>query len=167
MNKAPYSFSKGFTIIELLVVIAIIGVLASIILVADHSARLKSQDVSILSYLEQSRSAFAIGDIGGLYTGLYNPNPSSLNLTNVPGSLTTNGPSYSDLNLLAQSAITAGGLVNYAVDTNTTIGNATTPNATAYAIYGELASDPTKYFCLDSTGKDNLSSATHATTACP
>lgn len=48
--------NNGFTIIELLVVVAIIGLLASIVVVATGSARLKSRDARRLSDIQQVKS---------------------------------------------------------------------------------------------------------------
>jgi type II secretion system protein G len=48
---------KGFTLIELLVVIAVIGLLASIVLVAVNSVRMKARDVKRKADLKQIRLA--------------------------------------------------------------------------------------------------------------
>lgn len=52
--------NKGFTLIELLVVIAIIGLLASIVLVALNSGRVKSRDAKRLADVRQLMSSFEL-----------------------------------------------------------------------------------------------------------
>jgi len=55
-----FKSNKGFTLIELLVVIAIIGILASVVLVALNSSRVKARDVRRLSDLRQITTAIEL-----------------------------------------------------------------------------------------------------------
>lgn len=75
---------KGFTLIELLVVMAIIGLLASVVLVALSSARVKSRDSKRIADMRQMLSAF------NLYFNEYGTYPT----TSAAGvTLNGNGPS--------------------------------------------------------------------------
>ena len=147
---------KGFTLIELLVVIAIIGILASVVLVSLSSARNKGKDVRVISDVQQTRTALESGYTGSLYGDLYSTTASS---AATAGTLTTNGPGNTNLTTLTADAVAQGSTLTYIIATNSTVGAATTPNATAYAIYGKLVSDPTHYFCIDSKGGTNPTEA--------
>ena len=128
--RARSAFS-GFTLIELLVVIAIIGLLASIVLTSLSSARGKGGDAKVQTQVKQLQLQIE-KDYGNNYSN-----------------------SFSGANALI-------GTGNYAAMSSslTGVGSALTvvtdgsspSTITKYALYGKLLSDPTKYYCIDSTG---------------
>lgn len=59
-SKKISKFNNGFTLVELLVVIAIIGLLASVILVAVNTSRIKARDAKRLTDLAQITKALEI-----------------------------------------------------------------------------------------------------------
>lgn len=142
-----YTKNKGFTLIELLVVIAIIGILASVVLVSLNSARSKGKDTRVVSAVNQLRTAFEAGYTGTSYPDL------------VVNATTTAGPNAASTATLSTDAAANGGVINF-------VTNGALP-ITAYAIYGKLVSDNTKYFCIDSTGKTNPLATTNTAVTCP
>lgn len=59
---------RAFTLIELLVVIAIIGLLATIVLIALSSSRVKSRDAHRIASLQEMAKAIALLDTGPAVT---------------------------------------------------------------------------------------------------
>ena len=147
--------TKGFTLVELLVVIAIIGILAAVVIVSVSAARNKAADVRIISSVKQVRD-----QLEAVYTGV-----SYDDLTNdagdqVFGGFDVNAPSTSTLNVLISDIIARGGSVN-------AVNSPDTGPVLGYAIYGQLVSTSTKYFCIDSTGMTNLQADDNTTETCP
>ena len=137
-------YTKGFTLIELLVVIAIIGILSSVVLVSLQSARNKGKDTRVISDVQQLRTQLEADYANGTYSTGF----SAANTFSSSGNYAT----------LTADATSQGGAINVVTD-----GTA----YTTYAIYGNLPSNPTKYFCIDSTGKTNPTASAKTAAACP
>ena len=146
-------YKQGFTLIELLVVIAIIGILSGIVLTSLNTARQKAKDARVISGTQQSRVTLETVYDGSAYPGLTGGEASSANTpaTAFPAGVVT----------LQTDATAQGGAITMQIATNAS------SIATAYAIYGQLVSDSTKYFCIDSTGKTNPVATTKTTIVCP
>jgi len=142
-------YTRGFTLIELLVVIAIIGILSSVVLVSLNSARAKGKDVRVVTAIQQLRTQIESDYNGSNYSGSFSAANTILatgNYATLTGDITTNGGNF--------AAVTTG----------------TYPTLTAYALYGGLPSSgatPTKYFCIDSTGKTNQVATARTAATCP
>src|SRR3989344_3306443 len=122
------NLQKGFTLIELLVVIAIIGLLASIVLTSLSSARGKGGDAKVQTQVKQlytlvEKDYAAAGNYSAAFSG---------------ANTLVNTGSYAAM----QTALGSGNLT--AVTSGTPV--------SAYALYGKLSSDPSLYYCIDSTG---------------
>lgn len=147
---------KGFTLIELLVVIAIIGILASVIVVSLNSARGKAIDVKVISDVKQLKNAIESGYSGVSYPDLTNDSP-------IYGGFSPDGnPGTSTINVLIGNANEIGSVINVVNEPNI----AGSP-VLSYAVYGQLISSTTLYFCIDSNGNTNQSSLTNNTSTCP
>lgn len=141
------TLQRGFTLIELLVVIAIIGILASVVLASLNSARDKGSDAAIKSSVNNARAQ------AELY---YDDNSNS----------------YSGV-CAASTSASPGGIADMESAAENANGNANSAtcndSATAWALSGQLVSDNTKYYCVDSTGSAGESTTALAAgvTACP
>lgn len=132
------NFKGGFTLIELLVVIAIIGILASVVLASLRTARDKGANAAVKANLANTRAQAEI-----VYDGA-SPN------------------SYDTV--CADATVIAAGAAAANAGGGTFVCN---DSATAWAASTELKTDPTTYWCVDSTGVAGVESAALGTaTAC-
>lgn len=134
-------YTKGFTLIELLVVIAIIGILASVVLVSLNSARKKGNDTRIIADVQQVRTQLETDYTNGNYLSDLVTNSATATV----GGATAGSNASTTINTLFLDAANNGGQLRV-------VSNA---GATAYAVFGQLASDPTKTFCVASNGSTN------------
>jgi len=144
---------RGFTLIELLVVVAIIGILSSIVLVALGSARSKAKDTRVIGDVRQARTIIeSEANVSGTYqAGANNCVTATDTLNTTAGTLCKQ---------IADDASNNGGVLS--VKATVAAGS-----FSAYAVYGRLVSDTSKYFCIDSTGKINALATAATTVACP
>lgn len=167
------SLSKGFTLIELLIVIAIIGILSGVVLTSLNSSRAKARDARIKTSVKHIRTTLELGfngsngtypdlrsatagnNVVGYVFGIYNTNP-------VCSTFGSSKENCQSLVVLGKDVKNQGGSITYII-------NAVGPynRANSFAIYGQLVSDSTKYFCIDSTGKVNPKATTKTTSSCP
>ncbi|MDE1919735.1 MAG: type II secretion system protein [Patescibacteria group bacterium] len=143
--------SRGFTLIELLVVIAIIGILSAVVLASLNTARSKGNDAAIQSDLSTIQTEAEIY-YGGTGNNSYGPAATSC----------TAAGSMFVVDTTIAKAITGADSANGA---GTMVCNA---SATAYAVSSTLSTDPTRSWCVDSTGGSSKSTTALGTnTVCP
>lgn len=143
----------GFTLVELLIVIAVVGVLAGTTLTSLRGAKSKAIDIKIVSSVKQIRDIIESNYSGVGYPDLTNSSPI------YGGFVAENNPGTTTLNILIANIFSQGGSVNVVNESGTTV--------LSYAIYGQLFSESTKYFCIDSSGRTNQEATTNTGTTCP
>ncbi|MDO8557524.1 MAG: type II secretion system protein [Candidatus Jorgensenbacteria bacterium] len=136
-----HSESSGFTLIEMLVVVAIIGILSATVLSALGPARNKAKDARIVSDVNQVRAIAETLYDPGSSSPYSNVKTTETNISKISTDITNQG----------------GALV---ITLNPT---------TAYAAYSKLASDSSKYYCVDSAGttKTETTEPGNSATTCP
>jgi prepilin-type N-terminal cleavage/methylation domain-containing protein len=147
------SGAVGFTLIELMVVISIIGLISSIMLAALTSAKLKAQDIRLISDMVNLRNAAELyrQSNGDFYlNNCFAPQPLYLFKTLCQDSFLSNavfgGRNIAD-DIIALSNSNASNEYN-------SVYNIIKTPSSAYAIFAKLPSNPTvdPYVCIDSSG---------------
>lgn len=137
---------QGFTLIELLVVIAIIGILASTVMVSLNTARGKAKDIRIKTDVKQIKSVIEANYNGVTYPDLTNDPAHIIN----HGIVDSGNPGEADLSVLLAD-IEEEGTELIVINEPNTEGEA----VLSYAIYGQMVSTTTAYYCMDSEGKSS------------
>lgn len=139
--------TTGFTLIELLVVVAIIGILASVILGEVTKARTKGSDVAVKVDLGNARPEATN------YSDSNPAHPTGTALATAGATSCTTANSIFALDIVMASQITAAQSTGSGIiSCMNTLGISGT-----WAITANLKSDPTQFWCVDSSGKSQIS----------
>ncbi|MDE2040949.1 MAG: type II secretion system protein [Patescibacteria group bacterium] len=145
------SSPRGFTVIELLVVIAIIALLSAVVLVSLNVSRNRGKDTRVMNDVQQIRTDIESSFNGTDYSAAITADNSTE--TNGDGIIVTAGSVGKQL---TDDAAANGGVV-FAITTAT--------GPFKYAVYGQMISDTSKYFCMGSDGSTNKWTSTVDTVA--
>ena len=141
MKQKTLHSNGGFTLIEMLVVIAVVGILSAVVLTALGPARNKAKDSRIISGLNQVRAVAETiydGNSGAVPSGA-TPLTGDVNFSKLAADITAN---QGELNIVKDS------------------------NELSYSAYSKLASDSSKFFCVDSSGNAGQLDAAPTTEVC-
>jgi len=154
---------RGFTIVEILVIIAIIGILSAEILAATSGSRSAGSDAAVKSNLinlqkQAEVDYYASNNYCYIYpnTTLCSTYPKMATANVCPTSETAESTVFADpviQNQLA-AAKNAGGKLSPACHQQSGLSNGIP--FSRYAVAVQMKSDPTKAWCVDSTGASKL-----------
>ena len=153
--------SDGFTLIELLVVMAIIGILAAVVLASLNDARGKGGDAAIKSNLENMRLQAELIYAGSGCYGDGDPVDDSncvVYIENDCFETSVSNTLFGNTTIAAQiqAAINAGGIGTGGFNDFGVTGwcatSGTPGKASVWAVSVTLKSNPTRAWCVDSTG---------------
>jgi prepilin-type N-terminal cleavage/methylation domain-containing protein len=165
------NYKKGFTLIELLVVIAIIGILASVVLISTSKTRAQGSDASIKANLATMKlqaeminnqyGCFSNDCDGGTFTppatcsdGILNGAETAIDVGD-PACSSSTLDICSGVDALATKAFTAASKASAADATD--ISCKVSTNNQSFAVSMPLRSEPTQFWCVDSSGYADVS----------
>ncbi len=152
---------KGFTLIELLVVVAIIGILASVVLAALGSARMKARDAKFKSEMSQLRNQ---AEIYFAENGNYGPSFYGYCSNANGGTIFEQGTADGVWTLLSSITATTS-LWNY-VKCYAGPPWVGSQAVTGWSISASLPSNPATLWCVDSNGYSDFGDTTGPNYSC-